>query len=142
MRVPAAMADRQRAHEWPGRLPKFVRWMEESAARLDTKRVVALAAARKRDRDSSAEMGHGGASASSGPPESLPPPGAAGGASSSRVRPQGEPSERDEDLSRFRHANLVAAGFAPQRHLFMCCGRPIVVLWANPQSSLRVYIVT
>ena len=133
MRVPAAMADRQRAHEWPGRLPNFVRWMEESAARLDTKREVALAAARKQHRVSSAEGGHGGASASSGPPESLPPPGAAGGASSSRVRPQGEPFERDEDLSRFRHANLIAAGFAPQRHLFMCCGRPIVVLWVGSQ---------
>ena len=107
--------------------------MEESAARLDIKREVASAAGRKRDRVSSAEGGHGGASASSGLPESLPPPGAAGGASSSRVRTQGEPSERDEDLSRFRHANLIAAGFAPQRHLFMCCGRPIVVLWVGSQ---------
>ena len=133
MRVLAAMAGRRRADEWPGRLPNLVRWMEESAARLDIKREVALAAGRKRDRVSSAEEGHGGASASSGPPESLPPPGAAGGASSSRVRPQGEPSERDEDLSRFRHANLIAAGFAPQRHLFMCCGRPIVVLWVGSQ---------
>ena len=134
MRVLAAMAGRRRADEWPGRLPNLVRWMEESAARLDIKREVALAAGRKRDRVSSAEGGHGGASASSGPPESLPPPWRAGGASSSsRVRQQGEPSERDEDMSRFRHANLIAAGFAPQRHLFMCCGRPIVVLWVGSQ---------
>ena len=126
------MAGRRRADEWPGRLPNFVRWMEESAARLDIEREVALAAGRKRDRVSSPES-LPPPGASSGPPESLPPPGAAGGASSSRVRPQGEPSERDEDLSRFRHANLIAAGFAPQRHLFMCCGRPIVVLWVGSQ---------
>ena len=128
----AAMADRPRGHELPGRLPNFVRWLDESASRLDTKRELALAAGRKRDRGSSAEGGHGGA-ASSDPPESLPPPGAAGGASSSRVRAEGEPSERDEDMNRFRHANLIAAGFAPQRHLFMCCGRPIVVLWVGSQ---------
>ena len=42
--------------------------------------------------------------------ESLPP----------RVR-------REEDMTPFRHASMTPASFAPQRHVYMCCGRPMVV---------------
>ena len=92
------MAGRSRPEEWQNRLPSFVHWLDESAQRLEAKRAEALAAGRKRDRDSVPEEGHGGASASSGPPESLPPPSAAGGASSSRVLAEGEPSMREQDM--------------------------------------------
>ena len=42
--------------------------------------------------------------------ESLPPP----------MRP-------DEDMKMFRHASMTPASFFPQRHVYMCCGRPMVV---------------
>ena len=106
--------------------PKCPEWMSQSLERLETKRTDAIEENRKRQRgelevDSGAEGAAG---------ESLPPPGAstsgdkeAGPAPPSPLHDVG----RTEDMAMFRHATMTPASFAPARHLFMCCGRPIVV---------------
>ena len=106
--------------------PKCPEWMSESMERLETKRIDAIEENRKRqrgvlDEDSGAEGAAG---------ESLPPPGASsGGDTEVGPAPPSRPHDvsRPEDMATFRHATITPASFAPARHLFMCCGRPIVV---------------
>ena len=62
--------------------------------------------------------------------ESLPHPGAESSEDVEfELAPLSRPLDvgRPEDMDTFRHATLTPASFAPARHLFMCCGRPIVV---------------
>ena len=50
---------------------------------------------------------------------------ASGAPPSSSLR---QPMGREEDMKRFSHAGLMPAVFLPMRHVYMCCGRPMVVL--------------
>lgn len=90
--------------------PECPPWMEESVERLEKKRAEYMTANQKRQLAIADEPA--GASSSSGLHESLPPP-----------------VDWHEDMKRFRHASMTPASFAPTRHLYMCCGRPMVVLW-------------
>ena len=100
--------------------------MGESVERLERKKRDAIEANWRRqrgvlDEDSGAEGAAG---------ESLPPPGASsGGDTEVGPAPPSPPHDvsRPEDMATFRHATITPASFAPARHLFMCCGRPIVV---------------
>ena len=82
-------------------------WLQQSVDRLEEQRAQSIAANEKRQREEPQETP--GASSSSGMQTSLP--------------------SLEEDMKRFRHASMTPASFAPARHLYMCCGRPIVVLW-------------
>ena len=120
------MSDRP-ARPWARNVePKCPEWMTDSMERLEKKRQDAILENRKRQRGVLDE--DPGAAAAAG--ESLPPPGASssgdmevGPAPPSRPHDVGRP----EDMNTFRHASMTPASFAPARHLFMCCGRPIVV---------------
>ena len=88
-------------------------WMTASVARLEETRAETLDSARKRQREAesaepAAESSGSGLQTTLLSQESLPPPVA-------------------EDVRRFRHVTMTPASFIPQRHLFMCAGRPMVV---------------
>ena len=99
------------------------RWLQGSAARLDTVR-------------------HGLDAAAAAPEN--PPPGTIvpGGPQPAElcpwvegVRPRGQPTTPDEELAALRLGRTVPAAFSPQRHAVMVCGRPVVVplLQKTPQ---------
>ena len=106
--------------------PKCPEWMTDSMNRLEMKRQDAIEDNRKRlqgglDEDTGAEGAAG---------ESLPPRGgSSSGHTADLPAPPSPPEDvgRPEDMNTFRHATMTPASFAPARHLFMCCGRPIVV---------------
>ena len=54
---------------------------------------------------------------------------AASGSASGATAAQPPTKSQDADMAEFRHASMTPACFAPQRHLFLCVGRPIVVAW-------------
>ena len=90
--------------------------MNASVVRMEEERDEALDSARKKQRETpegDEEMPAAAASASGQPSESLPPP-----ISEDRL---------SEDMRNFRYASMTPASFAPTKHLFMCCGRPMVV---------------
>ena len=132
-RPPRARPAMDEAPPWRRQVEsKSPQWMRESAARLEQKRLDYGEANRKRQRDIEEQAdrstaGHGGsgdagASSSSGLELGLLPSAAA--ASSHE---QSLPPLRSEDMRTFRHASITPASFATTRHLFMCCGRPMVV---------------
>ena len=106
--------------------PQCPEWTLISVDRLEMKEQDAIEDNQKRlrgglDEDTGAE----GAAE-----ESLPPPGAeSSGDVEFELARLSRPLDvgRPEDMDMFRHATLTPASFAPARHLFMCCGRPIVV---------------
>ena len=69
---------------------------------------------------SSISQGDGG-SAAAGASSS-----AAGASAASRLQ-ESLPPPREADVKTFRHAAMTPASFAPARHIYMCCGRPMVV---------------
>ena len=88
-------------------------WMSASVGRLEETRAETMDSARKRQREAAsssaaAESSASGLQTTLLSQESLPPPVA-------------------EDTRRFRHVTMTPASFVPQRHLFMCAGRPMVV---------------
>ena len=99
-------------------------WMSASVERLEEARAETLDSARKKQRDTPREdpdeemfspsASATAASASSGQRRALP--------SSASLPPR-----VSEDMEKFRHMTLTPASFVPQRHLFMCAGRPMVV---------------
>ena len=82
-------------------------WMRESCARLEEARAEALET-RKRQRAAAA------AAASSA---DVPP----------WRRPKPESLPPQTDMRHFRMLTMTPASFVPQKHLFMCIGRPMVV---------------
>ena len=102
--------------EWKRKVePLGPDWMKASVERMEESRAETLDSARKRQRDAQTASP---AAESSGSvsllqetllsQESLPPP-------------------LSEDMRTFRHVTMTPASFMPQRHLFMCAGRPMVV---------------
>ena len=88
-------------------------WMKASVGRLEETRAETMDSARKRQREAesaspAAESSGSALQSTLLSQESLPPPVA-------------------EDMRRFRHVTMTPASFIPQRHLFMCAGRPMVV---------------
>ena len=93
--------------------PMGPEWMTASVGRFEEARGETLDSARKRQREAesaepAAESSGSGLQTTLLSQESLPPPVA-------------------EDVRRFRHVTMTPASFIPQRHLFMCAGRPMVV---------------
>ena len=99
-------------------------WMEASVERLEeVRKEILVEMAKKKQRETpregdekmeevSEEMA--ASSSASGP--------ATAGPSSASLPPQVL-----DDMAKFRHASMTPASFMPQRHLFMCIGRPMVV---------------
>ena len=102
-----AMSQKQPSQsEWKRQVvPHGPMWMAASCARLEETRAETLESARKRQKEAE----------SSEPAES----------SGSAVQ-SGAPSVH-EDMRDFRYRTMTPASFVPQRHLFICAGRPIVV---------------
>ena len=82
-------------------------WMTESVARLEDARQEALDT-RKRQRAAAAAL----AESSDVPPWRRP-------------KPESLPPQTD--MRNFRMLSMTPASFVPQKHLFMCIGRPMVV---------------
>ena len=133
-RPPRARPAMESGLPWQRRQPQSTspHWMRESAARLEEKRVTYGEVNRKRQREFEEQAerrtaGHGGsgdagASSSTGLDLAVLPEAAAGSSPE-----QSLPPVREEDMRTFRHASITPASFATSRHLFMCCGRPMVV---------------
>ena len=111
---PAMSEEQQPNRAWKRQVvPCGPEWMTASVARLEETRAETLDSARKRQREAesaepAAESSGSGLQTTLLSQESLPPPVA-------------------EDMRRFRHVTMTPASFIPQRHLFMCAGRPMVV---------------
>ena len=107
-----AMADHEQPKPpWKRQVTPFgPEWMKASCARMEEARAETLEQKRQRDAASAMAAGSSGSGLQTSLPsgESLPPPVA-------------------EDMRRFRFVTMTPACFVPQRHLFMCAGRPIVV---------------
>ena len=88
-------------------------WMKASVGRLEEVRAETLDSARKRQREAE-EAEPAAESAASGVPAEYP---------SQKCLPPSVAA----DMRRFRHLTMTPASFVPQRHLFMCAGRPMVV---------------
>ena len=115
--------------------------MSESVERLEVKRKDALDENWKWQRHQWIEDSGGDEVAE----ESLPPPGdSARGHGSGQHAPgsYAEDVSRPDDMKAFRHAGLTPASFAPARHLFMCCGRPIVVRLLMTVSPPPAFLIT
>ena len=57
-----------------------------------------------------------------------------GGKNDSAKSSRDAASDRADDLAEYRAIGQVAASFMPARHIIMCCGRPMVVLWCGLES--------
>ena len=128
----------------PGRAskvePKCPPWMNESGERLEKRRKDALAEKWKRQRHQWDED----AGEDEVAEESLPPPGdSSRGHGAGRHDPGSFPEgvSRPDDMKAFRHAALTPASFASARHLFMCCGRPIVVRLLMTVSPAPAFLI-
>lgn len=111
---PATSEEQQPNRAWKRQVePLGPDWMKASVGRLEETRAETMDSARKRQREAesaspAAESSGSGLQSTLLSQESVPPPVA-------------------EDMRRFRHVTMTPASFIPQRHLFMCAGRPMVV---------------
>ena len=135
------MSDRP-ARPWARNVePKCPEWMTDGMERLEKKRQDAILENRKRQRGVLDEAP--GAAAAAG--ESLPPPGGSSSGHGDGLPAPASPPEdvsRPEDMNTFRHATMTPASFAPARHLYMCCGRPIVVHLLMSLSPPPPFLIT
>ena len=100
--------DEQQKRHWKRQVYPFSPpWMTESVARLEEARAEALDT-RKRQR---------AAAAAASESSDVPP----------WRRPKPESLPPQTDMRNFRMLSMSPASFVPQRHLFMCIGRPMVV---------------
>ena len=88
-------------------------WMAASVVRLEERRAETLDSARKSQREAESS-GAPAQSSGSGLQNTLN--------SQESIAPTVV-----EDMRHFRHMTMTPASFVPQRHLYMCAGRPIVV---------------
>ena len=114
-------------------------WMQQSRERLEERRVTATVDNRKRNREAQRawrEKTPGddnveeAASSSTSDLQEVLPSGS------------GSPPARSGDMKEFRHASLTPASFASARHLFMCCGRPMVVRWFMSPPTPPPFLIT
>ena len=56
--------------------------------------------------------------------------------------PGAEDVPRPEDMMTCRHAGMTIASFTPAQHLYMCCGRPIVVHLLMSLSPPPPFLIT
>ena len=66
---------------------------------------------------------------------------AAGASAASRLQ-ESLPPPREADMKTFRHAAMTPASFAPARHNYMCCGRPMVVRWLMYSPRPPPFLIT
>ena len=110
---PAMSQEQPPQSEWKRQVvPCGPQWMAASCARLEETRAETLDSARKRQRE---------AESSEAPAQS------SGSASQETFSQESEEPNVHEDMRNFRFATMTPASFLPQRHLYMCAGRPIVV---------------
>ena len=110
----AMSSQEQPPEEWKRQVvPCGPDWMAASCARLEETRAEVLDSARKRQREAESS-GAPAQSSGSGLQNTLN--------SQESIAPTVV-----EDMRHFRHMTMTPASFVPQRHLYMCAGRPIVV---------------